>query len=103
MFALCSKRFLPTLGNAERLETVILQQSLQPFARPIAVAGKDDRAPGLSERLHMGRDSVVDIFLPAALGREVARWLDCEVDRPPVFWLGERRRQVNRLLSEEPV
>ena len=64
------------------------------------VAREHDLASASAKLGDMVCDGLIDIRLLRALGREIARRLDLEVDGPRGFGLGERRGEVDRPLGD---
>ena len=71
---------------------------LEKIAEPIACAGRvareDGRAAFLAQRLQVIDHRLIDVGMGGALGREVARAVDVEVDHGGGFGLVERRGNV---------
>ena len=73
---------------------MILQQRLQPVACADRIAGEDRLAPVLLQPRDVRDDRFVDIGLIGALGSEVARAVDLEVEHRRRFRFVERRDQM---------
>ncbi len=97
-----AERFLPALGVAGALEAVIAQQARQPLACTIRIAGEDRLPPFLSDLGEVRDDGFVDIGSGGALGGEVARAVDIEVEDGGAFGLVEGRGDMDRAVIERP-
>ena len=78
---------------------MILEQTGEPLAGAARVAREHDLAAAPAKRADVLGDGLVDVGLLRALGREVARRLDAEVDDPVGFRLGEGRGEVDGPLA----
>ena len=79
---------------------MFLEQPGQASAGAGGVARQHHLAAALAQRCDMVRDGFVDVGLLRPLGREVARWLDAEVDGALALGLGEGRGEVDRPLGD---
>ncbi len=95
-----AQRLLPRIGDRGAGEAVILEQTLQPLARAARIAGEHGLA-ALAPQLAEVRDHrFVDVRPRAALGREVARAVDVEVDHPRALGFVEGRGQMRGGVGE---
>ena len=78
--ALRAERFLPAVGQLQRCQAMIVEQPGEPLARADRVARQDDFLLVLPQLGDVLDDGLIDIGVLRALGREVARALDREVD-----------------------
>ncbi len=85
------QRLLPRLDRAHPGQVVVLEQAAQPFARADGIAGEDRLATLLAKRGEVVDHRLVYVRAVGALGGEVARAVDAEVEHGRGFGLVEWR------------
>ena len=73
---------------------MILQQPREALARAGRVAGEHRPAPIPAQRAEVIDHGLVDVRAAAALGREIARAVDAEIEHGRAFGLVERRHEM---------
>src|SRR4051794_12735000 len=80
---------------------MVFEQAAEPLASALGVAREHDLVAALAKRRDVLGDRLIDIGLLGALGREIARRLDPEVDDSLAFGLRERRGEMDRSVVNE--